>query len=51
MSDDYTSEYAELLLNANESTLYLKRVRIIAQEVFKTINNLRYVEGVRYEIH
>ena len=40
MSDDYTSEYAELLLNANESTLYLKRVRIIAQEVFKTINNL-----------
>ena len=40
MSEDYTSEYSELLLNANESTLYLKRVRIIAQEVFKTINGL-----------
>ena len=40
MADDYTSEYAELLQNTNESTLYLKRVRIIAQEVFKTINGL-----------
>ena len=40
MTDNYTSDYAELLENENESTLYLKRVRIIAQEVFKSINGL-----------
>ena len=40
MTDDYTSDYADLLLNENESTLYLKRVRIIAQEVFKSLNGL-----------
>ena len=40
MTDNYTSDYAELLLSENESTLYLKRVRIIAQEVFKSLNGL-----------
>ena len=40
MTGDYTSDYAELLNSGNESTLYLKRVRIIAQEVFKSINGL-----------
>lgn len=40
MTGNYTSDYAELLNSGNESTLYLKRVRIIAQEVFKSINGL-----------
>ena len=40
MTDNYMSDYAELLLSENESTLYLKRVRIIAQEVFKSLNGL-----------
>ena len=38
--DDYSSTYADILSKSNSSTLYLKRVRIIAQETFKAINNL-----------
>ena len=38
--NDYTSVYADILNKSNSSTLYLKRVRIIAQETFKAINNL-----------
>jgi len=37
--NDYTSEYKEMLEKNGESTLYLKRVRIMAQEVYKAINN------------
>ena len=37
--DDYTSEYKDLLSRNGISTLYLKRVRIMAQEVYKAINN------------
>ena len=33
IENDYTSEYKEILAISNESTLYLKRVRIMAQEV------------------
>ena len=40
ITDDYESEYAQLLLKEDECTLYLKRVRLIAQEVFKSINGL-----------
>ena len=40
MTDDHISDYAELLHKEKESTLYLKRARIIAQEVFKSINGL-----------
>jgi hypothetical protein len=36
---DYTSEYKDLLSRNGISTLYLKRVRIMAQEVYKAINN------------
>jgi hypothetical protein len=38
--NDNTSEYTDLLNKANTTTLYLKRVRIIAQEVYKAINNI-----------
>ena len=37
--NDYTSEYRDMLQINGESTLYLKRVRIMAQEVYKAINN------------
>ena len=37
--DDYTSEYKDLFSRNGISTLYLKRVRIMAQEVYKAINN------------
>jgi len=37
--NDYTSEYKDMLQRNGESTLYLKRVRIMAQEVYKAINN------------
>ena len=38
--NDYTSTYQEILSKSNSDTLYLKRVRIIAQETYKAINNL-----------
>ena len=37
--NDYESAYSIILKKSNSSTLYLKRVRIIAQETFKVINN------------
>ena len=37
--NDYASEYKDMLQKNGESTLYLKRVRIMAQEVYKAINN------------
>jgi hypothetical protein len=37
--EDYVSEYNDLLRRNGESTLYLKRVRIMAQEVYKAIHN------------
>ena len=38
--NDYTSKYFKLLEENGESTLYLKRVRIIAHEVYKAINGI-----------
>ena len=38
--NDYTTEYCKLLNDNGEFTLYLKRVRIIAHEVYKAINDL-----------
>ena len=38
--NDNITEYTNLLEKANTTTQYLKRVRIIAQEVFKAINNI-----------
>ena len=37
--NDYVTEYNQLLELNGESTLYLKRVRIMAQQVYKAINN------------
>ena len=38
--NDYESEYKEFLNKHDETTLYLKRVRVIAQEVYKATNGL-----------
>ena len=43
ITNDYNSEYMQLLSDGNECTLYLKRVRLIAQEVFKSLNGLNPV--------
>ena len=43
ITNDFNSEYAQLLLHEDECTLYLKRVRLIAQEVFKSLNGLNPV--------
>ena len=40
VTNDYTSEYLELLNKENDCTLYLRRVRLIAQEVYKSIHGL-----------
>ena len=44
--NDYTSNYLELLSSNDEPTMFLKRVREIAQEVYKTLNgmNPKYTE-------
>ena len=38
--NEYTSDYSKLLEENGETTLYLKRVRIIAHEVYKAINGI-----------
>lgn len=40
VQNDYTSEYKEILKISNTSTLYVKRVRMIAQEVYKALHDL-----------
>ena len=40
VQNDYMSDYPDILSNSKTSTLYLKRVRIIAQETYKVINNM-----------
>ena len=38
--NDYSSDYESLLQRANKPTMEIKRLRTLALEVFKTINNL-----------
>ena len=40
MTNDYVSDYAKLLADEDECTLYLKSIKLIAQEVFKSLNCL-----------
>ena len=37
---DYSSSYEELLANSKESTIHITSVRVLAFEVYKTLNNL-----------
>ena len=38
--NDYKTDYLTLLDTKGESTMYLKRIRIMAQEVYKSVNGL-----------
>jgi len=38
--DDYDSDYDQLLAKINKPTLEIRRLRLLATEIFKTINNL-----------
>ena len=38
--NDYTTDYLTLLEVNGESTMYIKRIRIIAQEVYKSLHGL-----------
>ena len=40
MLDDYDSSYPDLLIKAGKTTMEIKRLRVLALEVFKTLNNL-----------
>ena len=40
LHNDYTSTYDDLLHQINDTTMEVKRLRILAIEVFKTLNNL-----------
>ena len=37
---DYSSFYEELLANSKESTIHITSIRVLAFEVYKTLNNL-----------
>ena len=38
--EDYNSDYDQLLTKINKPTLEIRRLRLLATEIFKTINNL-----------
>ncbi len=38
--NDFNNTYSNLLLTASKSTLYLARLRILAIEIFKTLNDM-----------
>ena len=38
--NDYESDYEALLLKSNKSTLQIRRIKLLAIEIFKTINDL-----------
>ncbi len=40
---DYVSTYKELLAKGNHSMLYISRIRIIAIEVYKVLNELSLI--------
>ena len=40
---DYSSSYKDLLANSKETTIHVQSVRILALEVYKTLNNLNPV--------
>ena len=40
---DYSSSHKDLLANSKETTIHVQSVRIIALEVYKTLNNLNPV--------
>ena len=37
---DYSSSFEELLANSKESTIHITSIRVLAFEVYKTLNNL-----------
>ena len=40
LHSDFASDYAELLKKSGKSTMEIKRLRCLALEIFKTVNNL-----------
>ena len=40
---DYSSSYKDVLANSKETTIHVQSVRILALEVYKTLNNLNPV--------
>ena len=40
LHNDFTSDYAELLKKPDKATMEMKRLRCLALEIFKTVNNL-----------
>ena len=40
LRNDFASDYTELLKNSGKATMEIKRLRCLALEIFKTVNNL-----------
>ena len=40
LHNDFTSDYAELLKKSGKTTMEIKRLRCLALEIFKTVNNM-----------
>ncbi len=49
--NDFNNTYSNLLHTASKSTLFLARLRILAFEIFKTLNNMSplYVKDVLFK--
>ena len=39
LHNDFDSDYAELLKRSGKATMEIKRLRYLALEIFKTVNN------------
>ena len=46
--NDYDSDYDVLLRKSGKATMQIKRLRVLAIEIFKTVNNLNpnYMKGI-----
>ena len=40
LHNDFANDYAELLKKSDKATMEIKRLRCLALEIFKTVNNL-----------
>lgn len=48
ISNDHTNDYESLQKKNKTTTIKIKRLRVIASEIFKTVNNMNpsYMKGI-----
>ena len=48
LHSDFTSDYAQLLKNSGKATVKIKRLRCLALEIFRTVNNLNLYDMKKF---